>query len=83
MTTTKKRRIELIFFEQESIVRRFVMAHCPVCCVSSEVLTPSQAGDLARVDLPRVYEWLAEGLIHGVRTSNGQELVCRNSLFVG
>ena len=82
MTTTKKRRVEITFFEQERIVRQSVRAQCPICRISSEILTPQEAGDLARVDLQRIFQWLAQGRAHVVRTSSGDERVCRNSLFL-
>jgi len=81
MTTTKKRRVEITFFEHERIVRKSITAHCSVCRMSSEILTPQEAGDLARVDLRRIYQWLAQGRAHVVMTSTGDELICRNSLF--
>jgi hypothetical protein len=82
MTMTKKRRVEITLFEQERIVRQSVTAHCPVCRGQSEILTPQEAGDLARVGLERIYQWLAQGRAHVVRTSSGDERVCRNSLFL-
>jgi hypothetical protein len=82
MATTKKRRVEITFFEQERVVRRSITAHCSVCRMSSEILTPQEAGQLARVDLQRIYQWLEQGRAHVVRTSNGDERVCRNSLFL-
>ena len=81
MTTTKKRRVEITFFERERIVRKSITAHCSVCRMNSEILTPQEAGDLARVDLRRIYQWLAQGRAHVVRTSTGDDLICRNSLF--
>jgi hypothetical protein len=82
MNTTKKRRVEITFFERERIVSRTVTAHCSVCRISSEILTPQEAGDLARVNLDRIYQWLAAGRAHLVRTSSGDERICRNSLFL-
>jgi hypothetical protein len=82
MTTTKKRRIEITLFEHERIVRSSVTAHCPVCRMSSEILTPQEAGELARVSPERIYQWLAQGRAHLVLTSSGIERVCRNSLFL-
>jgi hypothetical protein len=78
MATTKKRRVEITFFEQERIVRQSVTAHCPFCRMSSEMLTPQEAGDL--VGLERIDQWLAQRRAHVVRTSGGGELICRNSL---
>jgi hypothetical protein len=83
MATTKKRRIELIFFEQERIVRRSVTAHCPICRIESELLTPQDAGDVAQLSLEKIDEWLAQGRAHLVRTSSGDRRICRNSLGPG
>ena len=81
MTTTKRRRVEITFFEQERIVQRLTTAHCHVCRLNSEMLTPEQAGDLAQVQVQRIYEWLAQGRAHGMKMLSGQDRVCKNSLF--
>jgi hypothetical protein len=80
MATTKKRRIEVTFFERERIVRQTVTAHCPVCRIVSEMLTPEQAGDVAQLALEEIDRWLAQGRAHLVRTSSGDRRICRNSL---
>ncbi|PYS58733.1 MAG: hypothetical protein DMF74_22950 [Acidobacteria bacterium] len=81
MTTTKRRRVEITFFEQERIVQRLTTAHCHVCRLNSEMLTAEQAGDLAQVHVERIYEWLAQGRAHGMKMLSGQDRVCKNSLF--
>ena len=81
MKTIKKRRIEIIAFEQERIVLRPVMTQCTVCQLSSEMLTPEQAGDMAQVQVQSIYLWLAQGKAHGMKTVGGEERVCKNSLF--
>ena len=81
MTTTKRRRVEITFFEQERIVQRLTTAHCHVCRLHSEMLTAEQAGDLAQVHVERIYEWLAQGRAHGMKMLSGQDRVCKNSLF--
>ena len=83
MTTTKRRRVEITFFEQERIVQRVTTAHCSVCRLNSEMLTPEQAGDLAQVQIAEIYEWLAQGRAHGMKMLSGQDRICRNSLFPG
>ena len=80
MPTTKKRRIEVNFFEHERVVRQTVTVLCPICRIRSEILTPQEAVDLAQVDLQKVHEWLAEGRVHLVRTSSSDQRICRNSL---
>jgi hypothetical protein len=81
MSTTKKKRVEITFFEHERIVRATITAHCPLCRISVEMLTLQEAGDLARVDLEQINQWVVQGRAHVVRTSSGGERVCRNSLF--
>ena len=81
LTTIKRRRIEITVFEQERVVCRPLTVRCPVCLIESEMLTTEQAGDLARVRVESIREWLAEGKAHGLRTAGGQERVCKNSLF--
>ena len=81
MTTTKRRRVEITFFEHERIVQRLTTAHCHICRLNSEMLTPEQAGDLAQVHVQRIFEWLAQGRAHGMKMLSGQDRVCKNSLF--
>ena len=81
MTTIKRRRVEITLFERERVVRQCVTAHCYVCRLTTEMLTPEQAGDLAQVQVQSIQQWLAQGKAHGVKTPGGQERVCRNSLF--
>ena len=80
---TIRRKIEIIAFEQERIVRRAVPASfpCPVCHLGSEMLTVRQAGVLAQVRAASIRRWLTRGQAHGVRTSGGHHRICSNSLF--
>jgi hypothetical protein len=80
VTTIKRRRVEITIFEQERIVRQSTTAHCHVCHLNSEMLTPEQAGELAQVKVQSIYQWLAEGKAHGRETLNGEYRICRNSL---
>jgi len=81
---TIRRRIEVIAFEQERIVRRALPASfpCPVCHLGSEMLTVRQAGVLAKVTAASIRRWLTRGQAHGVRTSGGHHRICSNSLFI-
>jgi hypothetical protein len=81
MPTITKRRVEVIAFERERIVRRPLPVCCPVCELSSELLTVRQAGALVQVAAESIYRWLAQGKAHGVKTSGGQHRICRHSLF--
>lgn len=76
-----KRKIEIVAFERERIVRRAVPIYCTVCQLNTELLTTRQAGAIAQVRPPSIYRWLAQGKAHGVRTSGGQYRICKNSLF--
>ena len=83
LKTIKRRRVEIVAFEQERIViRRPLSVRCPVCQLSSEMLTVRQAGALAQVKARSIRRWLMRGQAHGVRTCGGHFRVCRNSLFV-
>ena len=74
--------MEIIFFEEERVVRQPATTHCRVCRLNSEMLTPEQAGDLAQVQVESIHEWLAQGKAHGMKMPGGQDRVCRNSLFL-
>jgi hypothetical protein len=45
------------------------------------MVTPEQAGEIAKVEVESIHQWLAQGRAHGMKTVNGQDRVCRNSLF--
>ena len=81
VTTIKRRRVEIIFFEEERIVQKSATMHCSVCRLDSEMLTPEQAGDLAQVQVESIHEWLVQGKAHGMKMPGGQDRVCRNSLL--
>ena len=55
----QKKKIEIIAFERERIVRRPSWVTCPVCHAASELLTTRQAGALAQVEPQSIYRWLA------------------------
>lgn len=76
-----KRKIEIVAFERERIVRRAVPMYCTICQLNTELLTTRQAGAMAQVQLQSIYRWLAQGKAHGVKTSGGQYRICKNSLF--
>lgn len=76
-----RRKIELVAFERERVVRRPASVRCPVCRLDSELLTTRQAGAHAQVGAASVRQWLARGKIHVVKTPGGQYRVCRDSLF--
>jgi excisionase family DNA binding protein len=81
MTMVTKRKIEIVAFERERIVRRVAPVYCAVCQLNSEWLTTREAGALVQVKPPSIYRWLAQGKAHAVRTSGGQYRICKNSLF--
>jgi hypothetical protein len=76
-----KRRIELIAFERERIIKKPSQMLCPVCQLSSEFLTARQASVLAQVTRKSIYRWLATGKAHGIKTAGGGQRICRHSLF--
>ena len=46
----------------------------------SDMLTPEEAGDFAGVDVQNIYQCLAQGRAHGMKTLSGQDRICKNSL---
>lgn len=76
-----RRRIEIVAFERERIVRRMTPVSCPICFSRSELLTTMQAAALVQVEGQSVRRWLTQGKVHGVRTPGGRHRVCKNSLF--
>jgi hypothetical protein len=81
MTALIKRRIEVVAFERQRIVRRPLQMLCPLCHTNSEFLTVRQAGTLAQVTPKSIYRWLASGRAHGLKTAGGGQRICRHSLF--
>lgn len=76
-----KRKIEIIAFERERVVRKPVNVVCPVCGKQTELLTTKQAAVLIQVKPQSVCRWLKKGKVHGTRTPGGQHRICRLSLF--
>jgi excisionase family DNA binding protein len=76
-----KRRIEIIAFERERIIKKPAQMLCPICHLSSEFLTVRQASALTQVTRKSIYRWLASGKAHGVKTAGGGQRICRHSLF--
>ena len=76
-----KRRIEIIAFERERIIKKPAQMLCPICQMNSEFLTARQASVLAQVTRKSIYRWLAAGKAHGIKTAGGGQRICRHSLF--
>jgi hypothetical protein len=81
MVALIKRRIEVVAFERQRLIRKPLPMLCPFCHTSSEFLTARQAGALAQVTPKSIYRWLASGKAHGVKTAGGGQRICRQSLF--
>ena len=76
-----KRRVEIVAFERERVIKKPALMTCPICQRNSDFLTVRQAGAVAQVTPKSIYRWLATGNAHGVRTAGGGLRVCRESLF--
>ena len=76
-----QRKVEIIAFERERIIRRNTATLCLACRQPSELLTTRQAAVLLQVRPDSIRRWLMEGRAHGCRTPGGQHRVCRASLF--
>jgi excisionase family DNA binding protein len=75
------RRIQLVAFEKTRVVRRSVIANCPICFSSDGFVTSAQAAALLQVGEPSIRRWLSQGKAHGFKTPGGQYRICRKSLF--
>ena len=76
-----KRRIEILAFERERVIRSAGPVNCPLCYAPGGLLTTAEAAALARVQVQSIYRWLAQGKAHGVKTPGGQHRICENSIF--
>ena len=76
-----KRRVEIIAFERQRVVARPASVTCPVCRLSTELLTTRQVGLLLQVKPTSVRRWIVQGKAHGIRTPGGRHRVCKISLW--
>ena len=74
---TNKRRIEITVCEHERIIIRPLAVTCPVCHMTSELLTAREAGALARVKVPSIYRWLAQGKVHGLKNKESGAMLLK------
>jgi len=81
-TKIKRRRIEISAFERMRFAGHNMAMRCPVCQLSSEMLTIRQAAALAQVTAQSVRRWLAAGKAHSVKTAGGHHRICKRSLFL-
>jgi len=58
-----------------------IRALCPICAREVETLAQSQAADVLEVGRQILDDLIAAGLIHAIRTVNGNLRVCKDSLF--
>ena len=76
-----RRRIEIVAFGEERIIRRPLATHCPICQMLTELLTVNQAAELVQVEIEVVHRWLEGGMTHSALTPDGEHRVCRNSVL--
>jgi len=81
LANIRRRRIEIVAVQRKQVICRPIGVRCPLCGLSSELLTAQQAAALVQVKADSIRRWLAEGKAHGVRTSGGQHRICKVSLF--
>lgn len=58
-----------------------VSAPCPICCREVETLAQSQAAGVLEVGRQSLDDMIGAGLIHAIRTVNGNLRICKDSLF--
>ena len=75
------RRVEITLIERKRIVSSRLTLNCPVCDLTTELLTAQEAGAMVRINVQSIYRWLAQGKIHGIKTPGGRHRICKDSLF--
>lgn len=80
---TTRRRTEIIIETERVIIVPSPTAPlwCAACSLPVEMLTPQQAAALINVTPRTVYRWVEAQLLHFLEESDGQLLICRNSLY--
>lgn len=69
-------RIRVVYNRREN---RFV--RCDFCRTEVEVLTLTEAGEIAGKDERFVHKFISQGKLHISQNHNGETLVCLNSLL--
>lgn len=81
----QSRRAEIIVELNRVVVIRkpegLVVQWCPVCEGQVHMITPEAAAVLSNVDTRTIYRRIDASAIHFAETSEGQVLVCLNSLL--
>lgn len=85
MKTRKRTKTTEITFERsqrfELRKERTISAWCDGCAALVNMLTPSQAARIANVSLRTIYRRVEALQVHFVETSEGELLICRESLL--
>jgi hypothetical protein len=72
--------ITLLFYRRRAI-KKGRAYHCPVCVDDSDLITIAEAVQLASVSRQTLYARVAGEQVHAANSSDGQLLICRNSLM--
>ena len=72
--------ITLLFYRRRAVKKGRVY-RCPVCGDDSDLITISEAVQLASVSRQTLYARVAGEKIHAAASTEGQLLICRNSLL--
>ena len=81
-----RRRIEITVEKRTLVLRRTVSrvplaaVWCPHCLSPTLLVTAEQAARLASVSARAIYRWVESEQVHYLETSEGELLVCPNSL---
>ena len=55
-------------------------ASCPVCGPASAMISAADAAAILGLGTEVIEQWLAEGLLHGSKSAEGNWLVCTGSM---
>jgi len=80
----KRKRTQIVFELDEVLVvsgrQTMAFAWCAECCDQVQLLTPDHAATIAGLTPRLIYQWVEAGRLHFSETSEGQLLICENSL---
>ena len=76
-----KRKIAIVAYSRERLVRTAISNGCPVCGAHYDLLTTAQAASLVCVTQGTIRRWIRNEEIQAVRTPGGRHRVCMGSLF--
>jgi hypothetical protein len=83
MTAKRTRKIRITATRTRTLrlQAQAVNTYCPACASEVGTLNMAEAAEFLEIELPALYQFIAEGRLHPISTVSGSLRVCQNSLF--